>query len=166
MGVGLNVVDAIRENAAADGTRPALISDMGEGVSKVVSYEALVTRMDTHANALRQGGLEVGDRCGLRAPQGAGFIELALGILAAQGCLAPIPDDHRGQVLSEFLRSAYLQHLVEPEGAALALSHVEAPSRLPAESEAACRALRSITGLHMSGDSVHWKRWYENELFW
>ena len=136
----MNVVDAIRGQAARQGSWPALISDEG-GDSRVVSYAELVARMDAHAEVLRRGSVAAGDRCGLRAPQGASFVELALGILAAEGCLSPIPDDFQGQVLSDFIERAYLEYLVEPFEGALSLTQVKEPSALQRDDEVAYRAL-------------------------
>ena len=58
-----------------------------------ISYAELVARFDAGAARLRDAGLARGERCGLVARQGAGFVEHALAILAAGGCLVPIPDD-------------------------------------------------------------------------
>ena len=49
--------------------------------------------------------------------QGAGFVEWALAILEAGGCLVPVADDHRGPALDAFAERARLHHLVEAEGA-------------------------------------------------
>jgi acyl-CoA synthetase (AMP-forming)/AMP-acid ligase II len=104
-------LDAIREHARAHPTHPALCSDRG-GATEIVTYAELVARFDAGAAQLRASGLARGDRCGLVARQGAGFIEHALAILAAGGCLVPIPDDATGPARDHVADTAQLQHLV------------------------------------------------------
>jgi long-chain acyl-CoA synthetase len=112
----VNIVDWIRERAAVDPARPALVTNAGaqkpERASEVVSYGELVGNFDAIAKRLRAEGLETGDRCGLLARSGSRFVELALGIMAADGCLVPIPDDHRGAVFDAFTRRAQLHRVV------------------------------------------------------
>ena len=91
--------------------------DDAAGGSRVICYRELVAAADAHARSFAAQGLRSGDRCGLLAPQGSGFVERALGILAAGGCLVPIPDDHQGAILDAFAARARLHHLVH-EGAA------------------------------------------------
>jgi len=117
----LNVIDQIRERARTHPDHPALSVDSaghgaaGGGSVRHIGYGELVARAEAHAGRLRDAGLRPGERCGLLAAQGAGFIELALGILAARACLAPIPDDHRGVVLEDFVSRSRL-HAIVREG--------------------------------------------------
>jgi len=106
-----------------------------------VSYRELAERSDAHAQRLRGAGVARGDRCGLLAAQGAGFIELALGILAAEACLAPIPDDHRGAILDDFAARAKLEHLVTQREAGFSHARLPASAALAPEIERAYRAL-------------------------
>ena len=108
------VLDAIRDHARAHPGSPALLADRG-GASEAISYGELVARFDAGAARLREAGLARGERCGLVARQGAGFIEHALAILAAGGCLVPIPDDATGSARERFADAAQLQHLVAEE---------------------------------------------------
>lgn len=137
----LNVFDAIRDQAARDPAHPALVSDDATGASQIVSYADLVLRSEAQARALREAGVARADRCGLQAAQGAGFIELALGILAADACLAPIPDDHRGAVLDDFVARAKLEHLVVESAAGASHTRVVNPVALPPKTERAYREL-------------------------
>ncbi len=117
----MNIVDRIRERAIRDPAHPALVSN-GRSENplrsnEVVSYAELIGSVDAIAKRLRAEGLESGDRCGLLARQGRRFVELALGILAADGCLVPISEDHRGAVFDAFARRAHLHRVVvEREG--------------------------------------------------
>jgi long-chain acyl-CoA synthetase len=106
-----------------------------------VSYADLLRRADRHALALRRAGVGAGDRCGLLAAQGASFIELALGILAADACLAPIPDDHRGAVLDDFIARAKLEHLVQEAPGGFTHTRVAEPAPIAPDAERAYRAL-------------------------
>jgi len=108
----VTVVDRIRARADAAPGHPALVVDEGSGGSRAVSYRDLVASAEVRAQRLRAAGLRAGERCGLVAPQGPGFVEHALGILAAGGCLVPIPDDHRGAILDGFAARARLHRLV------------------------------------------------------
>ena len=92
----MTIIDEIRSRARAHPSRPALLSDTPEGATQTLSYAELVGNFDACAKQLSAEGVRPGDRCGLQARQGRGFVELGLGILAAGGCLAPIPEDHRG----------------------------------------------------------------------
>jgi long-chain acyl-CoA synthetase len=109
----VTILDCIRDRARTQPGHPALLVDDGAGASEVHRYDALVARADAHAARFTAAGLRRGDRCGLLAPQGPEFIELALGILAAGGCLVPIPEDHRGPVFAAFARQAHLHHVVD-----------------------------------------------------
>ncbi len=108
------VLDAIRAHARARPDHPALCTDRG-GATEAISYAELVARFDAGAARLRQAGLTRGARCGLVARQSAGFVEHALAILAAGGCLVPIPDDAAGPARERFADAAQLQHLVAEE---------------------------------------------------
>jgi len=108
------VLDAIRAHARAHPAHPALLVDRG-GATETISYAELVARFDAGAALLRDAGLARGERCGLVARQGAGFVEHALAILAAGGCLVPIPDDAAGSARERFADAAQLQHLVAEE---------------------------------------------------
>ena len=107
-------LDAIRAHARANPTQPALCSDRS-GRSETVSYAELVARFEAGAERLRRAGLARGDRCGLVARQGAGFVEHALAVLAAGGCLVPVPDDAAGPARERFADAAQLHHLVAEE---------------------------------------------------
>jgi len=107
-------VEAIRAHARTRPAHPALLCDRG-GASEVISYAELVARFDAAAARLRDAGLARGERCGLVARQGAGFVEHALAILAAGGCLVPIPDDAAGSARERFADAAQLHHLVAEE---------------------------------------------------
>jgi long-chain acyl-CoA synthetase len=108
----VTIIDEIRSRARAHPSRPALLSGTPEGATQTLSYAELVGNFDACAKRLSAEGVQPGDRCGLQARQGRGFVELGLGILAAGGCLAPIPEDHRGAILDGFARRCRLHHLV------------------------------------------------------
>jgi long-chain acyl-CoA synthetase len=109
-----SVLDAIREHARTNRSHPALQSDRG-GATETISYAELVARFDAAAARLRDAGVAPGSRCGLVARQGAGFVEHALAILAAGGCLVPIPDDAAGPARERFADAAQLQHVIAEE---------------------------------------------------
>ena len=137
----MTVIDRIREQASRAPEQPALLVDDGQGGIRIVSAAELVGIFEVHAKRLRAEGVRPGDRCGLVARQGRGFIELALGILASDACLVPIPDDHRGVVFDAFLERAKLHHVVEEEDSGFAL-RTRDPAAAKAAEEAAFRALR------------------------
>ncbi len=122
----MSVVDAIRGRAAERPAHPALLVDDAAGGTRAISYAELVKAADTHAARLRADGVAPGDRCGLRAPSGPAFVELALGILAADACLVPIPDDHRGALLQGFAARAHLHQALTLEAAGPELRRFEA----------------------------------------
>jgi len=107
----VTVLESIREHARARPGHAALRAD-GPAGPHVVSYAALVRRFEAGAARLRAAGVRAGDRCGLLARQGPGFVEEALSILAAGACLVPIPDDHAGTALERFVEQARLHHVV------------------------------------------------------
>jgi long-chain acyl-CoA synthetase len=109
----VTIVDEIRAQAGRRPAHPALLCERS---GARVSYAELARVFDAHAGRLRAEGLAPGDRCGLVAAQGRGWIELALGVLAAGGCLVPVPDDHRGRVFDAFARRASLHRVVREEG--------------------------------------------------
>jgi long-chain acyl-CoA synthetase len=81
-----------------------------------VSYASLVERFEAIEERLRAQGVVQGDRCGLVAKQGLSFVETALGILAAGGCMVPIPEDTTPRALAAHCAEAHLHHLVEARG--------------------------------------------------
>lgn len=113
------VLDAIRARARERPDHPALVVDAPEGPRRV-SYAALVERMDEGAARLAAAGVAPGQRCGLLAGQGPGFVEEALSILAADACLVPIPPDHAGATLARFAEEAALHHRVRESDAGFA----------------------------------------------
>ena len=113
------VLDFIRAHAARAPGHEALVSARAGAGPERVHYGELVARVDGLAARLRAAGLRRAQRCGLVARQGAGFIELALAILAADACLVPIAEDHTGPVLESFAERAGLHWIVlEREGGA------------------------------------------------
>jgi long-chain acyl-CoA synthetase len=134
----VTVVDRIREQARRAPEQPALCVDDGQGSSRRVSAAELVAIFEAHAKRLRAEGVGPGDRCGLLARQGRGFVELALGVLASGACLVPIPDDHRGAVLEAFLARARLRQIVEEDETGFLIRRREAPELAE---DAAFRAL-------------------------
>lgn len=109
------VLDEIRAHARARPSAAALVADGPLGTRRV-SYAALVERMNAGAARLTAAGVRRGDRCGLLARQGAGFVEEALSILAAGACLVPIPSDHAGATLERFAEQAGVHQLVRETG--------------------------------------------------
>jgi acyl-CoA synthetase (AMP-forming)/AMP-acid ligase II len=107
----VTVLDEIRQRALARPDHPALRVER-DGATQSISYATLVGRFEQGAARLRAAGLRRGDRCGLVARQGAGFVEEALSILAAGGCLAPIPDDAVGAARERFADEARLERCV------------------------------------------------------
>lgn len=106
------VLDGIRQRAEERPDAAAWCADAGDGRSRVGSYAQLLSRVDELAAGLRDAALPEGGRVGLVAPQGVGFIENALAILAAGSCLVPIPDDTAGTALDAFVARARLHGLV------------------------------------------------------
>lgn len=102
------LVDILRETAGDHPTASAL--DNG---SNVLSYEELVEAAEAVAVALRQNGVEVGDRVGIRIPSGTTDLYVAiLGTLVAGAAYVPVdyddPDDRARLVLGEAGTSALI----------------------------------------------------------
>jgi long-chain acyl-CoA synthetase len=138
----VTVVEAIRRQAALRPEQPALVVDDGAGGSIRVRYAELVKRADAHAAWLRAEGVLPGDRCGLVAPQGRGFVELALGILAARACLVPVPDEGTGPVFDAFATRARLHHVVRAGDAEASLHSFADVAAVDGAGDADFRALR------------------------
>ena len=107
----MNVIDYIRENARRNPDQPAIVCAERDGV-RSIGYGALARGFEDAADRLRERDFAPGDRCGLVAKQGSGFIEAALGILAADGCMVPIPDGTRGPALERCIAESHLHHLL------------------------------------------------------
>ncbi len=138
----MSVVDAIREQAARRPSHPALLVDDGRGGTRAVAYAELLKTADTIAARLRAEGVAPGDRCGLAAPQGRPFVELALGILAADACLVPIPDADSGPVFETFAARARLHHVVSHAEPSFELRSLPEPGALDGAGDTHFRALR------------------------
>ncbi|MGE4606389.1 MAG: class I adenylate-forming enzyme family protein [Myxococcota bacterium] len=137
----MTVVNRIRDHAVRAPAHAAWVENDRAGDSHVVSYAEAVGNFDAIAKRLVAEGLAPGDRCGLIAKQGGGFIELALGVLAAGGCLVPIPDDHKGEVLTAFGERTRLHRLVLEADSGFEHRPLGQSRSGDAESEAAYRAL-------------------------
>ncbi len=143
----MTVLDLVRAHGRAQPGSPALVvARQDGGPDEVVSYGRLVAGADALAGRLRAAGLAPGDRCGLVAKQGRAFVESALGILAAGGCLAPIPEDTASRALEEHVREAHLHQLVTDPGAedagGPALARIPDVAPADGQGDAAFRALR------------------------
>lgn len=134
----MTVLDAIRAHARARPKHPALV--VGGDEPERVGYAELVEHADAHARRLRAHGVAAGERCGLVARQGRGFIEAALGVLAADACVVPIADDTEPGALARLADDAFLHHVVH-EADGFACRTLAARSRLAPDVEAAFRAL-------------------------
>jgi long-chain acyl-CoA synthetase len=111
----VTVLDQIRARARERPSATALLVEGPQGPRRVC-YDALVERMDAGAARLAAAGVREGERCGLVAEQGPGFVEEALSILAAGACLVPISSDHAGPTLERFAAQASLHHVVWETG--------------------------------------------------
>ena len=136
----MNVLDEIRARARERPDAEALVAGAAQGERRV-SYAALAQRMEAGAARLRTAGVRRGDRCGLLAPQGPGFVEEALSILAAGACLVPISTDHAGAALERFAEQAALHHVVREACGEL---RCETRRRVPAVDGAGDRAFRAL----------------------
>jgi long-chain acyl-CoA synthetase len=137
----VTIVDRIREAAASRPAQPALLVDRG-GTTETVSYAELVGGFEAVAKRLREAGVAPGDRCGLAARQGRGFVELALGILAADACLVPVPDEPSPAALDAFAARARLHHGVVETEPDFELHRFAPPPPADGAGDAAFRALR------------------------
>ncbi|MCP3984588.1 MAG: acyl--CoA ligase [bacterium] len=137
-----SILDAIRARAAECPEAPAWIADRGHGESETGCYAELLQRVDAAAAGCVRAGLAPGERWGLLAPQGEGFIEQALAILAAGACLVPIPDDTVGPALEAFAERARLHGLVRlGKDGHLEVSARQAPGSLDGQGDEAFREL-------------------------
>jgi long-chain acyl-CoA synthetase len=109
----MKALERIREHAHARPGEAALVIDRGEAPATIVGYGELAAAFAALGAELRARGVRPGDRCGLRAQQGRPFVEGALGILAADACLVPIPEDTTGEALARAARESALHHLLE-----------------------------------------------------
>jgi len=112
--------------------------------------------MDAVAARLRAAGLREGERCGLVARQGAGFVAGALGILAAGACLVPIPDDATDEANDELARRARL-HFVARETDGFAPRAGPAPGPVDGAGDERFRALRPAYLRFTSGTTAERK---------
>ncbi|MEE3331000.1 MAG: class I adenylate-forming enzyme family protein [Myxococcota bacterium] len=138
----MNVLDDIRDFAREQPRQPAVISgSRGEAPDEIVDYETLVARFDQRAQWLREAGVERGQRCGLVARQGCGFIEAALAILATDACFVHIPDGTDGAALDQAARESSLHHLLE-EDSGFELQSFSGVAPVDGQEDRAFRALR------------------------
>jgi len=133
----MTIVDSIREVAARRPEHPALVVGRGDATERV-GYAALVGAFEAHAKRLRNAGVAAGDRCGLSSPQGRGFVEQALGILAADACLVPIADEKP----DAFAARAHLHHAVLADDLDFALRSFPDATPVDGAGDSTFRALR------------------------
>jgi long-chain acyl-CoA synthetase len=136
----VTVLDAIRAQARERPDAPALVAETADGTVRV-SYRALAERMEEGAKRLGASGIGPGDRCGLLASQGPGFVLEALSILATGACLVPISSDHAGATLERFAEQACLHHVVRETEDGFSTKRRTRRTSLGEETDAAFRAL-------------------------
>ncbi|MBW2397294.1 MAG: acyl--CoA ligase [Deltaproteobacteria bacterium] len=137
-----SVVDAIRARAEEHPDAVAWIADRGDGRSEAGCYAELLQRVDAVATDLVSAGIGPGERWGLIAPQGEGFIEHALAILVGKACLVPIPEDTAGPALEAFAERARLHGLVRlGRDGSHEMAARKAPGALDGQGDEAFRAL-------------------------
>jgi long-chain acyl-CoA synthetase len=137
------IVDVIRERAALAPGAPALISAQPGGAAPLrTSYAELAQRVDAIAAELRGRGVQRGWRVGLVARQGGGFVELALGILAADACMVPIPDETTGGAFAELCERTCLHALVRETGSGFSCEARPAPRAVDENGDRDFAALR------------------------
>jgi long-chain acyl-CoA synthetase len=138
----MTIIDEIRSRALEQPEHPALIADRSAGAAEqVVSYAELIERMDRFAERLRSAGSQPYERTGLLAAQGIGFVEAALGILAAELCFVPISDDYAGAALEGFSKRAQL-HCLLRQADDFRVQRFSSARDVDGEGDAAFRALQ------------------------
>ncbi len=150
----MTVLDAIREHARDRPQHPALIAD---GTNPLrLGYAELVARVDAHAQRLRAQGLGPGARCGLVARQGHGFVEAALAIIAAGGCVVPIAEEMTPAERARIAEEAALRYCVS-EADGFTCRALAPAANLAADVEAAFQGLRPAYVRFTSGTTAHHK---------
>jgi acyl-CoA synthetase (AMP-forming)/AMP-acid ligase II len=96
--------------AARQDSRPALVDE--DGTTR--TWAELRERARAVAGALVAGGLEVGDRVAIWAPNGVHWIEAVLGLWEAGAVLVPINTRFKGPEAAEVLRRSGARRLVTP----------------------------------------------------
>lgn len=136
----MTIVDCIRQVATERPAHAALLVDR-KGETERCTYGELMGNVEAHAKRLRAEGVAPGDRCGLVAKQGRGFVELALGILAADACLVPIPDEPGEEVLARFVERAHLHAVLRETETGSDLARFENVAPVTGDDDAEFRAL-------------------------
>ena len=116
----VNVVDRIAEQARERPGHLAIVED-GAGACRL-TYAQLMANVEARAAELRRAGIRPAWRVGMIVPQGAGFIETALAILAADACMVPIADDHPAATIADIVARAHLHAIVEGDADDLRIS--------------------------------------------
>lgn len=107
----MRCIQDIARQAELQPSHPAVIERLPSGARRVTTYGELIERIGERAGAFKRLGLREGQRCGLMARQGLEFIESALGIMAAGGCMAPLPLDTPEDGLRQVRDKCQLHHL-------------------------------------------------------
>ncbi len=124
----VNVLDDIRARAAEDPRHPAIASARGAAAEiDSTTYAELVASVDAQAAILRLQLRQPALRVGLIAPQGRGFIESALAIMAADACMVPIAADQSESALRAFFERAGLNAVVRLTGDELQVETLAPP---------------------------------------
>jgi long-chain acyl-CoA synthetase len=97
----MNLWELLGATSARHPHRPA-VTDVRSG--RTLSYGELAREAERVATFLRARGVEPGQRIGLRAPNGVGYLTAAFGLLGADACLVPVPEHLTPGERAELLR--------------------------------------------------------------
>jgi len=138
----VTIIDEILARAEERPDSPAVVVAARQGDATAVSYAQLARGFAARARELAAAGVLPGQRCGLIAPQGHGFIETALAIIARGACVVPIADDQSAAAAREAARRSHLERLVRLNASGITVEEVADETPLAAPIEEQFRALQ------------------------
>lgn len=106
-----SILDHVRKHADERPDHPAVIEENGKSITYNDLWQQVVSRGDDFRNA----GIQKGDPCAFTCSSGIPFLIHSLGLLAAGGCLVPVPEEHRDKPASPYFSELPLTYLIDEE---------------------------------------------------